>query len=655
MCGFCCVFNIDGVPVDTDLLQEMTGVISHRGPDDEGYLLINENNSRTVSCYGDDTVSNVREKLSPCQNTISANIGFGFRRLAIIDLSDHGHQPMTDHGEDISIVFNGEIYNYLELRQELKLNGYVFTSSSDTEVILKAYRQWGLDCVHHFNGMWAFAIWDNRRKRLFCSRDRFGIKPFYYHYQEGKQLIIASEIKSILKLLKPSADFFSINEFLAWGQFDHTEHTFFNQVRQLRGAHQLLFQNGRLNLRRYYDLKPCSVADDRLEIIEQFRQVFLDSVKIRLRSDVPVGFALSGGLDSSSIVSNAKQLHGTQKLHTFSVIFPGTSKDESFFVKEITDYTGVLNRSISPDVDDLLSEMNRFTWHQEEPNNGSSYLAAFLLRKFIRQHDITVTLEGQGADEIISGYRPLIHFYLQDLLREKKVIKFFREIKLLRDITKIQPQHIAANFIAVLCPGIYKYLRRFQLRRLSDFLIPQFVDSFSQQSVDYPLKERYSSHLNQKLYQFLFHTSIPPQLVRADKSSMAFSQECRFPFLDYRLVELAFSLPYDFKIKDGVTKYVLREAMKPNLPEAVYNRRDKLGFPTPEDEWLRGSLRPWVSDCIYSSDFRSMPFLHWQMFEKKFQNFLKYGGGFGPSLWSVLSIYNWKKSFNVCFDTDKIT
>lgn len=646
MCGFCGVINIDGEPVDVQLLREMTELISHRGPDDEGYLLINSLSNKIVSCYGDDTVASLKKQLQPLQNLITGNVGMGFRRLAIIDLSDNAHQPMLDKETETAIVFNGEIYNYLELRNVLKGLGHTFCTSSDTEVILKAYCQWELDCVNYFNGMWAFVIWDNKRNRIFCCRDRFGVKPFYYHFNEGHKLIFASEIKSILKMVNPRADLFSVNEFLTWSQLDHTKHTFFQDVNQLRGGHSLLLQGCNLKIEKYYDLKTVPISEKRDQAIEQFRQTLFDSVKLRLRSDVPVGFAMSGGLDSSSIVSIAKEYKNIERLNTFSVVFPNTAQDESKYVRMMTDFTGVHNHSISPNEDSLLSVMDEFVWHQEEPNNGSSYLAEYLLRKSISESKIKVTLEGQGADEIISGYRPLIHFYLQDLLKDGKYIKYIRESILLNDITSVGAKHFIANLAAVYSPGLYRLLRRWQLRRVSDFVLPEFVSAFRDRTVEYQLTGKYSSHLNQKLYQYLFETSLPPQLVRADKSSMAFSLECRFPFLDYNLVELAFSLPYNMKINNGVTKYVLREAMKNHLPMGIYKRRDKLGFPTPENAWMRGKLKGWVMDSVYSTEFKSMPFLNWYRFEKRLEHFMRYGGDWGAHLWSILSVYNWHKSYS---------
>jgi len=649
MCGFCGIININGQPVQANLLGQMTDLLKHRGPDDEGYLLINENTAQVSHHCGKETVKPLRQALPPLQNSISANIGFGFRRLAIIDLSDKGHQPMSDNREDVFIVFNGEIYNYQELREQLVVEGFLFSSDTDTEVILKAYLHWGEECVHHFNGMWAFALWDNRKKQLFCSRDRFGIKPFYYYFHENTSLIVASEIKAILQIIKPSADPFSLYEFLACGQVDHTEHTFFNRIKQLRGGHQGILAEGKLHCRKYYDLPACVISDRESDIIEKFQTLFFKAVQRRLRSDVPVGCALSGGIDSSSIVAAASNLQGTEKLHTFSMVFPGTAVDESFFIQRVTERTGVVNHSLTQQPDAFIRAINDFIWHQEEPNNGSSYLAEFLLREHIRDHNIIVTLEGQGADEIISGYRPLVQYYLQDLLRKKKISAFVRETMALRTITGIRPTQIMGNIIAVVRPHLYQSLRNRQLARLSGYLRPEFVRSFFKESVSFPLQGRYSSHLNQKLYQFLFYTSIPPQLVRADKSAMAFSLECRFPFLDHTLVEMAFSLPFTFKIRNGSTKYILREAMKPFLPDEVYRRRDKLGFPTPEDHWLRNELRRWVYDTVYDREFRLMPFLDWNRFEKQFLRYMTDGGNFGPGLWSLLSIRNWQKIFNVDF------
>jgi len=286
MCGFCGIFNLDGSKIDIPILKRMTQTIRHRGPDDEGFLLFDTKNNEFVSCFGEDTVDEIRGKTKPIDGIMfEADLAFGFRRLAIIDLTPKGHQPMFDKESGIWIVFNGEIYNYIELREELRSIGYKFNSNTDTEVIIKSYIEWGIKCVDRFNGMWAFVIWDTKKEQLFCCRDRFGIKPFYFYYKEGKSFIFASEIKCILHVIEARVNYNTISDFLGFGYIDHSEKTFFKDIKQLRGSHYILVKRNKLAINKYYDINgiDCQLTDD--ISIEKFGELFFDSVRLRLRSD----------------------------------------------------------------------------------------------------------------------------------------------------------------------------------------------------------------------------------------------------------------------------------------------------------------------------------------------------------------------------------
>src|ERR1035437_3951021 len=324
MCGIAGIFNTTGEPVDKNQLVKMTRIIRHRGPDDEGYLLVNTDQGINQHCKGSDTISTLQSTLPGIEAGISANLAFGFRRLSIIDLSEKGHQPMSNSDGTNWIVFNGEIYNYLEIKEILSGLGHNFLTKSDTEVILKAYEQWGTDCLNYFNGMWSFALWDGPKKTLFCARDRFGVKPFYY-YWNGNQFIFGSEVKQLLvpeinKTLDEQviAKSFAISNFL-----ENSGGTYFKEVKTLPHSHYIMLRQGEFMLNRYYDLPIDKFESSRLpfsEACEAYEELFRDSVKLRMRSDVEVGSALSGGLDSSSTVMIASGL--TQKqFQTFSSYF----------------------------------------------------------------------------------------------------------------------------------------------------------------------------------------------------------------------------------------------------------------------------------------------------------------------------------------------
>ena len=647
MCGICGIINLDGTRLDARVLIEMNNTMRHRGPDDEGYLLVDTLSGQIISCFGDETVPELKGQLPPIEDYTGTNMGLGFRRLSIVDLSPKGHQPMKALLADVWIVYNGEIYNYKELKEELIQEGFSFSSKTDTEVILNAYLKWGLNCTKKFNGMWAFAIWDARKKLLFCSRDRFGIKPFYYVYTPHKEFIFASEIKAIAKIRKLSPNTRTLHDFLYYGLSDHTEQTMFSGVFQLRGGHCLLLKDGDLSTFCFYDLRRHAGATPSKDPASDFREKFFDSVSLRLRSDVPVGFALSGGIDSSSIVLAAHSLYTGDNFATFSTCYPGSQVDESYYMKKVIDKTQCANYQIEPTAQMYLDLLDKFVWHQEEPVNGASYFGEFVLRRLIRQTGTTVSLDGQGADEIITGYKSFLTPYLQDLLKESKIHSFLKECAAFKHM--VSAKDIIGSILGILHPVLAYKMQEFYLQRIKSYLSGPFASSNKMSNPTALSPKCFDSELNKRLYESLTISSLPVQLIRADKSAMAFSVECRFPFLDHRLVELIFSLPSDYKIRDGVTKYILRESMKKELPKEIYARRDKKGFPVPQSRWLRGELRTFTEDIINCKGFKELPFINWKKFVKRYQRFLKCDIEFDTELWSVISVFLWTTRFNLSF------
>lgn len=639
MCGICGIISFQN-NIKTDELLKMTRVLRHRGPDDEGFFLTSIKKNNAQSFHHDETIEIIKNKIPRLENDINADIGFGFRRLSILDLSENGHQPMQFEEAGLTIVFNGEIYNYIELREELNVEGYTFNSNTDTEVILKSYHKWGEDCVHKFNGMWAFAIWDSKNKKLFCSRDRFGIKPFYYHYSRQKQFLFASEIKSILQIIKSETDRQTLFDSFANGYSDHSERTFFEAVKQLRGGHNLIFQNGNLSIYRYYKIK-CQPSGDSFETAkEKLRELLFDAVKIRLRSDVPLGYALSGGIDSSSIVGIASKINSGSN-NTFSMIYPGNSVDESFFINKVIEKTGVNHHFVSPTPEDLLNDLDKFIWHQEEPFFGTSYFGEFKLRELIRKKNVTVSLEGQGADEIITGYTSLLLPYFFDLISNLRIKNFIEEYRFFK------------NYVGELARIIKSYIQRSRKEDNSRNVFkkyPYLNNDYFAETKDTPDFDTLNSgsYLNDKLYEMLFYTSIPQQLVRADKNAMAFSVECRFPFLDYRLVEYAMSLPYHYKTKNGLTKYILREAMKELLPQEVYNRKDKIGFAIPNNSFNSAEIKEYFHELISTTNNERYQFINKRLLKGKY--FSKQDNStLDWKFWKVVSVILWVDKFNLSF------
>ena len=597
MCGITGIMNISRASVNKNLLLKMTHVLSHRGPDDEGYVFINPHTGEYLAAGGKDTAKGVHSsnftyspKVTVEEITGSSyNLAFAHRRLSILDLSPTGHQPMCNEAGSIWIVYNGEIYNYIEIRDELRSKGYIFRSNSDTEVIIKAYEEWSTDCLKKFNGMWAFCIWDSIKKELFCARDRLGIKPFYYYF-DGSVFAFASEIKVLLQMgISPEPNDGLVFDFLKFGILDHTDETFFRNIEKLPQSHYLKIDcEGKLTLQRYWDLEVCneiegSKSDE--EYAEQFLDLFTDSVRLRLRSDVPIGSCLSGGLDSSSIVAVANSLmypddklaDGRQK--TFSSCFDTKQFDERKYIEEVINKTNAERNYVFPSAEGFLKELDNLVWHQEEPFAGTSIYAQWEVIKRVRESKTKVLLDGQGGDEQLAGYRKFYIFYFLELIKNGRYTKLLSEF---------------AGFFS--SPAIIKTLNlRSGLRYFSignkmlgidDLLQSFFRDKFSDRKPDIG----YQGNLGLRMRDDMLKFSLPVLLRYEDRNSGAYAVEARLPFLDYRLVEMLASLPLNQKMRRGWTKYVLRNAMKGTLPEKVRLRKSKLGFSTPEDMWLKDTI-----------------------------------------------------------------
>lgn len=564
-------------------------LVTHRGPDGDGW----------------------REFTAP-----GGRVALGHRRLAIIDVSDAGLQPMADPSCRYHLVFNGELYNYVELREELRANGEVFQSESDSEVLLRCYAVWGETCLDRFVGMFAFLIWDDWEKRLFAARDRFGIKPLYVVANQYG-VAFASEIKQLLGLpgLSGRMNLGRIYDFLATGIADHTAETMFDGVGQLRGGECMTVvaaSQGSLsmNVKRWYSIvKPGTLSLSEQEAAERFRSVLTDAVRIHLRSDVPVGSCLSGGLDSSSIVCLMSgmlgSLNGGVKVRTVSACYAEKSVDEKPFMDTVIKQTHAEPYFVFPRAEDVFARAMDITWHQDEPFGSTSIFAQYCVFKEAQRAGIKVMLDGQGADEQLAGYHGGFSYYMADLLRRRRWLMAARTIG---ERSRMHGTPVAAqlqHFIVPLLPTRLAVLlrRRHQALSQHDWLRSEALHPYGKQASAFQLASDLLglpqvTDIATLCLTLTYASNLQMLLHWEDRNSMAHSIEARVPFVDHRVIELSLALGNDHKIVGGETKRVLRRAMTGILPEFVRKRRDKLGFATPEQEWFRGPLKDLAREGI---------------------------------------------------------
>jgi asparagine synthase (glutamine-hydrolysing) len=615
MCGIVGIITEDST-LDNAVVVEMLDTIAHRGPDDAGLWV------------------------SPSRNAL-----LGSCRLAILDLSPSGHQPMVSETGDLVIVYNGEIYNHIELREELTGLGYHFRSHCDTEVLLRAIEAWGDRCLDRLNGMFAFAIWDEHRQELFAARDRFGEKPFYYYLCDNRKLFIfGSEIKALVasKLFPPHPNPSAIYRYLVHHDIDSGSDTLFQNISALRAAHALRFsiRNNSLRTWRYWDLnveREVHFSDDR-QYAEHFFDLMRDSVRIRLRADVPVGSSLSGGLDSSTVVGLIAGTDRGKRQATFSARFNDSAFDEGIYIDRMAEWTShVESHIVYPDPAALPQEVETLTWHQDQPFYGASIYAQWNVMRLANKCGITVLLDGQGGDETLAGYHDYFGSYYVDLLKRFQLPTF--------------------------ASAVFHYSREHGIRSLPFiffFMLPTWIRSKLQRqlrppgmsveferrwrSVSVEPSSKFRSVLQKSLYESLTQTVLPQLLRYADRNSMAFSREVRLPFLDHRLVEFLFSISDDQKIRSATTKVIMRNAIRGIVPEEIRNRKDKVGYAPPESSWLRGPLRPWVETIFHSTDFRQRSWLEPKTVDSAWHQFLNGRNGLQTVIWRWLSLEVWART-----------
>lgn len=561
MCGIAGILSADAAKISPQRLNQMSAAIAHRGPDGEG-------------CW-----------ISP-----GGLAGLAHRRLSIIDLSPAGAQPMH-YLDRYTIIHNGELYNYLELRSLLQSKGYSFFSRTDTEVIVAAFDHFGANCLQHFDGMFAFAIWDERTQKLFIARDRFGEKPLFYYHDE-EEFLFASEMKALWAAgIKKEDNPRMIFNFLTIGYTQNPNNpgeTFFQQIFRLPARSFLFYHpvTATLEISVYWDIEAGQTEPIKEEIaIDRFSQLFNASVHRRLRSDVRVGTSLSGGLDSSSVVASIlQQSNKPEDLATFSALFPGFEKDESEYIRLVTQRFAVKNFPTTPTSGDLIRDFERLVYHQEEPFLSSSIYAQWNVYSLAARHSVKVLLDGQGADELLAGYHKYYSWYWQELYRSDKKA-FALELEAARQ-SGISDRWTWKNRLAAHLPvyaGIFLKKQRSARQRRSSDLSREFVREFGVSYYDIPHIDKLSGIL----YYNTFMNGMEELLRYADRNSMAHGVEIRLPFLDPSLVEFVFSLPSHFKIREGWTKWILRQSMEDVLPAGIVYRRDKTGFEPPQQQWMQ--------------------------------------------------------------------
>ncbi|GEJ55435.1 asparagine synthetase B [Anaeromyxobacter diazotrophicus] len=611
---------------------------------------------------GSDVLHNPRRRLDPASTLGTGGVALGHRRLSILDLSAHGHQPMA-YQDRFWMVFNGEVYNYLELRDELQAKGHRFTSDGDSEVVLAAYAEWGPACLSRFNGMWGLAILDLAKRTLFLARDRFGVKPLYYRVAGGR-LAFASEIKafSALKDWRPQANLPRLLDFLVWAVSDHTPETMFEGVHQIPAGHSLLLNvsgpleggaavdGSAVRPERWYTVGQAAAIVSDTDAAEEVRATLSESVRLRLRSDVPVGSCLSGGLDSSSIVCIMSELLARagagERLRTFTAASKDSAFDESKYAQAIVARARSEAAFVTPEPGKLFDDLSRLTWHQDEPFGSTSMFAQWSVFEAARRSGVVVMLDGQGADEALCGYRGYFGAYLAGLVRKGSLRAWGTEAAAMRRVIGFSWPRSVGYTLAYLTPGLLKVVGRFDNRAYADtsWLHGDHTGAFRSD----PIRSaggRAHSVRGMSLAQ-ITATHLPMLLRWEDRNSMAFSIEARVPFLDYRLVELSLRLADSEKLGGGVTKAVLRRAMRGIVPDVVLDRRDKMGFVTAEPLWMQRDLSARFRAEI-AAGIEALSGVLSPVLLDRFDEVVAGRRPFDFRYWRALSVGRWAAAFSV--------
>ena len=629
MCGIAAIIGGTDLYNYNHILHKMTDIIDHRGPDCDGHVSL-----------------------------LDDLILLGHRRLSILDLSKLGAQPMS-YRENYWITYNGEIYNYKELKTELMRYGYEFKSNTDTEVILAAYDYWGRDCLNRFNGMWAFILVDLTARKVFISRDRFGVKPLYYWKNADGAIAIASEIKqfSVFPDWNAVVNGQRVYDYLRWGQIDHMSETMFRNVMQIRAGEaaeldiDTLDKMSELPVYTWYRLsEKINEIDDERDAIDTFYELFLDSIKLRLRSDVKVGSCLSGGVDSSSIVCVVNELLKQNGSSDRQCVVSAYSKikkyDESLYAKAVLNERDITSYFTYPEFNELFDVLENMVWHQDEPFGSTSIFAQWRVFDISKQNGLKVMLDGQGADEQLAGYHSFFAPYFTSLLKSCSFMKLCREIISSHTVHGYSVLFAIKGILSELMPETVCNLYRtygskndiapswINMEKINALPINPVIQSGAKTD---SIKEMSISQMTYSNLQKLLHWE--------DRDSMAHSIESRLPFLDYRLVEFVLGLPDSNKIKNGVTKSILRESMKGILPELIRGRMDKMGFVTPEEYWVRSNPDVFLAEL--KNAVRNSKGILTEQCIVRFNEIISDKRPFDGTIWRMICLGKWVDRFGV--------
>lgn len=616
MCG---IFGAINFKLDIDLAKTCLDTIIHRGPDSEG--LWQEN-----------------------------GVTLGHRRLAILDLSDKGRQPMAYADGRYMLVFNGEIYNFIEIRKELETLGYKFSSDADSEVILAGYDKWGMDCVKKFNGMWSFALYDREAQKLFLSRDRYGVKPLYYTVLDEKNNAYAfgSEMKTLMPLIKePHVNEEIVRDPSRIVYYESTDECVVREIKRFpAGCNGIIDENG-LTISRYYNTLDNirEVPDSYDEQVEMMRELFLDACKIRMRSDVTIGTALSGGLDSSATIcamahlsKNSSERMSDDWQHAYVATFPGTTMDESMYAKEVTDFLNIGSTFVEIDPLKAIDRLDDFVFKFEDVYLTSP-IPMMLLYGALRENGTIVTIDGHGADELFGGYTfDFIHALSDAKTKEE------RDMILTAYIDSFPHDESNIGMNSSKNKVYFNYIKR----NIKNKIKKSSTASYMKVRAENDSRYKSFDSLNKILYASSHETILPTLLRNYDRYSMASSVEIRMPFMDYRIVEFAMSIGFRSKLHGGYSKSIIRDAMAPYMPQNIAYRKTKIGFNTPIVEWMQGPLKEYFTDKINSTDFVNCQYINRDKVKSEILNVINNKNATfadGERAWSDFYPYLWESAF----------
>lgn len=606
MCGICgIIYKSKDAVVTQEMLLPTVKRMHHRGPDDNGIH---------------------------CKN----NIGLGFVRLAILDLSKAGHQPMTSGGGKYTIVFNGEIYNYIELREDLLTKGHTFHSNSDTEVLLNLYIEYGEAFLDKLNGMFAFVILNNETGEIFGARDRFGIKPLYY-LEDQERVLFASEIDSLLEF--PGIGKLHINDkalynYFVYNRTDYDDTTFYNQIKKIPHGHCFHYNDGNFKVKRWYNLRDH--INNPFQSGAEFKEALSSSVSLRLRSDVPVGACLSGGLDSSTLVSILDKQFGISDVHTFSSVYNTNSREnEKPYIDEFNSRLTNMN-FVFPDANSFREDIDDLIHSHSEPFSTPAIYAQYKVMQSV-QGKVTVLLDGQGADEYLAGYDYFYGFYLKELFQKIQWATFLKESVIYKKYHRTNNHLKYLTYF--LLPGS---MRSKMMQNKKGYLKRDFEvslqDETSFNDLMYGSKNLLDSLINH------FEYKLEHLLKWEDTNSMRFSLESRVPFLDHRVVEGTIGMKNSTKLKNGITKAVLREQFASIVPKSITDRREKIGFATPADSWFRDKVFvPYVKDVLNSNLITNSDIIDAPKAMAQYERHLKGEINISSEIWKWINFHNWKQ------------